>query len=103
MADLLIIAPEGELDLHAARELKPVLDGAAEAEHPLLVIDLSDVSFIDSVGLGSIVQAHQRLRRQGRAVRVVAPKGSAAAVLMDLSGLRPVLTICASRAEAVAG
>jgi anti-sigma B factor antagonist len=98
-----VIAPEGELDIHAARALAPQLTDAAGGDFPLLVIDLSAVTFVDSTGLGGILQAHQRLQRQGRAVKVVAPKGSAAAVLIDLAGLRHTLTICTSREEALAG
>jgi len=102
MTEPVVIAPVGELDLHAARELRPALDDAAGADFPLLIVDLSEVTFIDSTGLGAILQAHQRLRRQGREVKVVAPRGSAAAVLLDLSGLRRALAICASREAALA-
>src|SRR4051794_12761190 len=102
MPEPLVIAPVGELDLHAARDLRPELDDAAGGDAPLLVVDLSEVTFIDSTGLGAILQAHQRLRRQGRAVKVVAPHGSAAAVLLDLSGLRKALAICPSREAALA-
>jgi anti-sigma B factor antagonist len=101
MADPALIVLEGELDLHAARELAPRLDAAAAADFPLLVVDLAAVTFLDSTGLGAILQAHQRLRRQGRAVKVVVPPGSAAAVTIDLAGLRSVLTLCPSRAAAL--
>ena len=101
MTEPVVIAPVGELDLHAARELRPALDDAAGADFPVLIVDLSEVTFIDSTGLGAILQAHQRLRRQGRAVKVVVPPGSAAAVTIDLAGLRSVLTLCPSRAAAL--
>jgi anti-anti-sigma factor len=101
MADPALIVLEGEFDLHAARELAPLLDEAAASDSPLLVVDLAAVTFLDSIGLGAILQAHQRLRRQGRAVKVVAPPGSAAAVLIGLAGLRSVLTLCPSRAAAL--
>jgi anti-anti-sigma factor len=97
-----VIAPEGELDLYAARALAPQLSEAAGADFPVLTIDLSAVTFLDSTGLGAIVQAHQRLQRQGRTVQVVAPPGSAAAVLVDLSGLRDKLNMYTSREAALA-
>ncbi len=96
MTEPLVIAPEGELDVYAARELAPQLNEATGAGHPQVVVDLSRVTFIDSSGLGAILQAHQRLRRQGRDVKVVAPNGSAAAVMIDLAGLRSTLAICGS-------
>ena len=96
MSDPFVIAPEGELDLYAARALAPELNEAAGAGHSRVVVDLSRVTFIDSSGLGLILQAHQRLQRQGRDFTVVAPRGSAAAVLIDLAGLRSSLVVCAS-------
>jgi anti-anti-sigma factor len=96
-----IIAPSGELDITASRRLGPLLNGAAGAPAGDLIIDLSDVSFIDSTGLGAILQTHQRFARQGRVVSLVAPKGSAAAVLLDLSGLRTPLPVFDSRADAL--
>lgn len=98
-----VIAPEGELDLHAARALGPQLAEAAGGDFPELVVDLSAVTFLDSTGLGAILQAHQRLQRQGRTVKIVAPQGSAAAVLIDLAGLRQKLNMYTSREEALAG
>ncbi len=98
-----VIAPEGELDLHAARALAPQLAEAATGDFPVLVVDLSAVTFLDSTGLGGIIQAHQRLQRQGRTLKVVAPRGSAAAVLVDLTGLRGKLNMYASREEALDG
>jgi anti-sigma B factor antagonist len=97
-----IIAPEGELDLHAARQLAPALNAAAGDSFPILVIDLSEVTFVDSTGLGGILQAHIRLKRQGRTVHIVAPPGSAAAVLIDLAGLTTTLATFPTREAALA-
>jgi anti-sigma B factor antagonist len=96
MTEPFVIAPEGELDVYATRALAPELDEAAGAAYSRLIVDLSRVTFVDSSGLAAIVQAHQRLQRQGRDVKVVAPNGSAAAVLIDLAGLRSSLAVCAS-------
>lgn len=53
-----------------------------------IVVDLSQVTFIDSSGLGALVELHNRLQRTGRRLALVAPAGSAPAVLLDLAGLR---------------
>jgi stage II sporulation protein AA (anti-sigma F factor antagonist) len=66
------------------------------------VIDLSEVSFIDSSGLGALLDAHNRLRRDNRRLVVVAPSGTAAAVLLELAGLRGRLPIFETRADALA-
>ena len=102
MTEPFVIAPEGELDLYAARALAPEMNEAAGAAYPRLIVDLSRVTFVDSSGLGAILQAHQRLQRRGRDVKVVAPNGSAAAVLIDLAGLRSSLVVCGSLPAAMA-
>jgi anti-sigma B factor antagonist len=67
-----------------------------------LVIDLSEVSFIDSSGLGAVIEAHDRLRRKNRPVAVVAPRGTAAALVLTLTQLRRRLPVYESRREALA-
>jgi anti-anti-sigma factor len=94
----------GELDLQASRSLGQRLSesvgGGVQAGD--LILDLSTVSFIDSSALGVIVQADQRLGRQGRGLAVVAPSGSAAATLMAMTHTDRRLRVAATRAEAQA-
>jgi anti-anti-sigma factor len=97
MTEPAIIAPEGELDLHAARALGPELNEAAGADYDHLILDLSSVSLVDSTALGAILQAQHRFDRQGRRLSLVVPNGSAAAVLLDLSGLRGRFSVYSSR------
>lgn len=94
----------GELDLQASRALGQRLNeqvgGGVQAGD--LILDLSTVSFIDSSALGVIVQADQRLGRQGRALALVAPEGSAAQKLMAVTAVDRRLRVAATRAEAQA-
>ena len=101
MEDPHVIAPTGELDITASQALAPELDRVAAQDGGALLIDLSDVSFVDSTGLGAIVQAHRRLSSQGRDMAVVAPQGSAAAVLLNLSGLGRRLPVYPTRDAAL--
>jgi anti-anti-sigma factor len=70
--------------------------GAADG----LIVDLSDVAFIDSSGLAVILEVDEQLRREQRRLAVVAPRGTAAAVLLTLAGLRRRLNVFDSRAAA---
>jgi len=65
-------------------------------------VDLSCVSFIDSSGLGALVELHNRLRRDRRQLAVVAPAGTAAALLLNLAGLQSRMSIFATREAALA-
>lgn len=96
-----VIAPEGELDIARVGEFRAALSDAASEGAPAVVVDLSQVSFIDSSGLGALVELHNRLRRSGRRLVVVAPGGSAPAVLLGLAGLRDRLPISETRGAAV--
>jgi anti-sigma B factor antagonist len=94
----------GELDLQASRTLGQRLSeevgaGVTAAD---VILDLSAVSFIDSSALGVIVQADQRLGRQGRALAVIAPKGTPAADFVEMTHVDRSLTVAESRADAEA-
>jgi anti-anti-sigma factor len=88
VSDPIVITPEGELDIARLGEFRAVLDDAARQAEQLLVVDLSHVESIDSSGLGALVELHHHLRREKRQLAIVAPGGTAAALILNLSGLR---------------
>jgi anti-anti-sigma factor len=97
MSEPNVIAPPVELDVASVTEFRSALQAAP----PGTIIDLSHVEFIDSSGLGAIMEARERARVEGAPFAVVAPRGTAAAVLLTLSGLRSRLTVFDSRSAAV--
>jgi anti-sigma B factor antagonist len=101
-ADATIVAPEGDLDIATARDFRAELFRAAESTPGPVIVDLSNVDFIDSTGLGAVIETHERLRREQRVVAVVAPAGSSAALILNLSGLGDGLRIFESREAALA-
>jgi anti-sigma B factor antagonist len=54
----------GELDLAVAGQLQELLEKAVDS-HGQILIDLSTCEFIDSTGIATILQAHQRLAEKG--------------------------------------
>jgi len=100
-AEPTVIAPEGDLDIASVGDLRAALSDAARVGAGAVVVDLTQVTFIDSSGLGALVELHRRLRRSGRRLAVVAPGGSAPAVLLDLAGLRGRLPISETRRGAL--
>ena len=101
MIEPAVIAPRGELDLHAVRALAPQLDEAAAAEYPHLFVDLSAVTLVDSTALGAIMQLQHRFNGQRRSLSVIAPPGSAAAVLLELTGVRSSFSVFPTRDAAM--
>ena len=57
-----------------------------------VIIDLAAVTFIDSSGFRTLVEAHQRAEQVGRRVVMADPSG-AVRRLFDISGLVPYLHI----------
>src|SRR5581483_569728 len=86
-ADLRVIRPEGELDLHSVRGLSAALSGA--------VGDITHEPFIDSGALAVLAKAAEQLRRQGRVLALVLPPGRVRD-LLDLTGLRDRFEILSS-------
>jgi anti-anti-sigma factor len=103
MAEPTIIAPSGEVDVARLGDFRGELAAAVGAGADGLVVDLSEVSFIDSGGLGALLEIHDRLRRQNRRLAVVAPRGTAPAVVLTLTGLRRRLSVFESRRDALSG
>jgi anti-sigma B factor antagonist len=61
-----IFAPEGAIDLHVSPELRASLRTIIDDEKPKrLVVDLSNVPYIDSSGLAVLIGAMQSLELEG--------------------------------------
>ncbi|WP_230878499.1 STAS domain-containing protein [Planomonospora sp. ID67723] len=70
-----VIRAAGELDMNVAPRLTAEVDRALEGQiRPCLVMDLTQVPFCDSVGLGTLVGALTRMKdSQGRLILVLTP------------------------------
>jgi anti-sigma B factor antagonist len=74
-----VVRPSGDrLDIEVAADFRAMLLSLIEQGHRRLVVDLTDVSFIDSSGLGALVSALKTLKRSDdggdvRLARVQAP------------------------------
>ena len=87
-----VVAVRGEVDLYTAPRLWETLD-AAIAETPAeLVIDLTDVTFLDSMGLNVLVRAHKRLKPISGSV-VVRGANNQVFKVFELTKLNKVFTV----------
>ena len=96
-----VLSATGELDVVTAPALRERLNAAVDAGVRRLVIDLRDVSFMDSVSLAILVHASRRLDPDGRMAIVVAP-GSYTRLIFDAAGLDGCLQLVATREQGVA-
>lgn len=69
--DRTVVHVAGEIDVYTAPALREELAGLVDAGKTDLVVDLTDVSFMDSTGLGVLVGALKRVRTTGGELRLV--------------------------------
>lgn len=70
-ADETTVWLSGELDHHAARQLRQQVDLAVERNRPQrLRLDFSDVSFMDSFGIGLIMGRYRLMQLEGGSLSV---------------------------------
>jgi len=91
----------GEVDLLSASVLSEGITAALADPPELLVIDLTGVSFLASIGITALLEARRGAGTATR-VRVVAPERSVVARTLQLTGLREALAVTATRDEALA-
>lgn len=75
-----ILALEGELDAHAAHGLADAVLARVPAGQ-VIELDVSRLEFIDSTGLRALVELEERLRADGRRLRLDAPSDNVVRVL----------------------
>ena len=95
-----LIVARGELDVQSVPELRAQLAEALDGGNTRVVIDLAEVSFIDSLSLSALVGARRKLGDSGR-IAIVAVH-EYVRLILQATGLEQVLDVFATREEAVA-
>ena len=99
-SDVPVVRLGGELDIDQAVRVREHLDKVIDAGTVRLVIDLSDVSYIDSTGLGMLVAVHKRLAAEQGFYVLTVPRASQRKVF-EITGLSTVLVIVDSLEDAL--
>jgi len=67
---------KGEVDISTAPQLRECLDGAYKEKKADILLDLDDLTYIDSTGLGVIIGAFGRMQKTNNRITLVNPKGN---------------------------
>jgi anti-sigma B factor antagonist len=70
----IVIKMAGAAAAETASQISRVLQEAAQAQPKLLAIELSELGFISSTGLGSLVDAHVTCQKNSKRMLLIAPK-----------------------------
>jgi anti-anti-sigma factor len=89
----LVICLSGEIDLSNAdqvhRDLETTIQGC-----PRVILDLTELEYVDSQGLRLIRQICTKARRDGIELTLVAPPGSASRQVLDMARMDDYVEIC---------
>jgi anti-sigma B factor antagonist len=78
--DWRIVSVNGEIDVHTGPALRDHLLSAFAHGEDTVVVDLAQVSFLDSSGLGVLVTAHKRARTTDGELRIAACRPEVATI-----------------------
>ncbi|MDQ1393203.1 MAG: anti-sigma factor antagonist [Acidimicrobiaceae bacterium] len=90
--DYSMLTVEGEVDVYTAPLLRQKLVELADSGVSRIVVNLEAVEFLDSTGLGVLVAALNRLRRQDGDVELICSQARILRVF-EITGLTKVFTI----------
>lgn len=96
-----IVAVNGEVDVYSAPALKDRITELLEAGDTTLIVDLGGVGFLDSTGLGALVEARAATTEAGGSLPLVCSQ-ERILKLFTITGLDGVFTIHSSVGDAVA-
>jgi anti-anti-sigma factor len=86
------IAPAGELDIATTPALEQAIAEATDAPGAALVLDLRELTFMDSTGLRTLAQTNARAEDEGFTLSIVRGSSQIERVL-EISGLGALLPL----------
>ena len=100
--DVCVVGARGEVDVFTAPDLDTELDAQIAAGNARLVVDLSEVAFFDSTGLGVLVKALKHAREAGGWLHLVVTSDRIRKIF-EITGLDASIPIFDTAQEAVTG
>ncbi len=97
-----VLVVYGAVDILTSPKLHEALTELVEEDEEAVLLDLANVTFVDSSGLGTIVTADRHMRSRGRQLRLVAVPESCIR-LFEVTGLSDRFHVFADRDSALIG
>jgi anti-sigma B factor antagonist len=99
-AAITVVTPRGDLDLAVADQIKRVLTDLVNEGSVKLLVDLEQVGYIDSSGMGALVATLKQARTAGGDLHLCALQDDVRAIF-DMTRLSKAVTIHGTRGEAL--
>ena len=101
--DVVIVDFQGRLAVGVGEEVLPrLIEQLLNEGHRKILLNLSDMEYIDSNGLGELVQSLKTSKRLGASLRLLKPQDRVRKTLR-LTNLLPMFSVYDSEAEALKG
>ncbi len=99
--DIKIIEPSGRLDITNAAKFRLDVSGLVALKPNVVIIDLKDVTFMDSSGLGALVSA-LKTARSGQCDLYICSLNDQVKMLFDLTSMSKIFKIYPDRSTCLA-
>jgi anti-sigma B factor antagonist len=83
-----------------SQRLEQIIDGLVNAGHTRAILNLTEVNYVDSAGIGLIALSGGRMKEAGGKLVVVAPSGRALEML-KMTQVNRIVAVCPTVDEAV--
>jgi anti-sigma B factor antagonist len=94
-----VLSLRGEVDVATVASLQAAVDTVLHSAERDIWIDLSGLTFMDSSGLGVLLEARDALHRDRRALSIIAPSGPVRRTI-EAAGLATALALFETRRDA---
>jgi anti-sigma B factor antagonist len=98
--NITVLKLSGRLILDNCSELRDAVDALVEQGRPKVVLDVQDVTYIDSAGLGVLASKYLSVRRAGGDIKLV-HLGARSAHVLDITHLDRIFETFDSEDEAI--
>lgn len=96
-----VVDVKGRIDSSTAADFDQEVMGLVESGHKNLLVDMSDVDFLSSAGLRTLVSARKALQESGGQIKLAQPSERVVDTL-DIAGLDVLFEMISEREAAIA-
>jgi anti-sigma B factor antagonist len=98
-----VLIPCGELDFVAAQDIRHRVAAALGAGRSRLIVDLSQVTYMESTAIAALLDADASARRAGGCVTIVLPPDARTRLVFELTQADRLLKVLGTRDDALRG
>jgi anti-anti-sigma factor len=88
-----VVRVSGEIDLSNAAQVRDAIGAAVADEAAVVLVDLSETTYLDSAGISMIFRLAERLRYSRQELRLVVPQDAPIRAVLRLTKLDQVIPV----------